>query len=79
MKIIMSEQDGQPPSGGEITMPYPCCGHCRHPRHPQFTGHPSPCYHCSVVLLRNRMGGIRSRAVLPSWHLTHCALSLRRT
>jgi hypothetical protein len=34
-----------------IPMPYPCCEHCRHPRHPQFTGHPSPCYHCELARL----------------------------
>ena len=39
----------------QIPMPYPCCEHCRHPRHPQFTGHPSPCYHCELARLADRL------------------------
>jgi hypothetical protein len=39
----------------QIPMPYPCCKHCHHPRHPQFTGHPSPCYHCGLEELARQV------------------------
>ena len=39
--------DGEP----KLALPHPCCKHCNHPAHPQFTGHPSPCYRCAVEAL----------------------------
>jgi hypothetical protein len=44
------------PEPDQIPMPYPCCVHCRHPRHPQFTGHPTACYHCGLEKLAQSLG-----------------------
>jgi hypothetical protein len=43
--------DGEP----KLELPHPCCRHCAHPVHPQFTGHPSPCWACEVAALMERV------------------------
>jgi hypothetical protein len=40
----------------KLTMPYPCCRHCRHPYHPLIaSGHPSPCWRCEIESLAAAM------------------------
>ena len=47
-----------PGIGGEprLVLAHPCCRHCDHPVHPQFTGHPGPCWACEVAALMARVG-----------------------